>query len=240
MSLGKESHLQHLALDQSPYYVTLTAPNNNSCPTCLFRTCFDADQRDQVQTFDRGQETSPTGKQHVPLLWQPRAHRSPLPSKACQTSSASCGNSPSIGKREHPVIIGVVQLDLTQHYLCKGSCSTVGPSPSFTQHVDIIRIPEEIPQVSTLVDFGATSSFINQTFVARHNIPVVKKSALVPVEVIDGRTIAFGVITHETAPLELCIGKHAENIVLNIISTLHHPVILGLPWLETHNPIIDW
>jgi hypothetical protein len=62
--------------------------------------------------------------------------------------------------------------------------------------VDIIRIPEEIPQVSALVDFNATSSFIDQTFVARHNIHVVKKSTPVPMEVIDGRTIASGAITH--------------------------------------------
>jgi hypothetical protein len=106
--------------------------------------------------------------------------------------------------------------------------------------VDIIRIPEYIPQVSTLVDSGATSSFIDQTFVVQHNIPVIKKSTPVPVEVIDGRTIASGSITHETTPLELCIGKHTEKIVLNIISTPHHPIILGLPWLEAHNPIIDW
>jgi hypothetical protein len=106
--------------------------------------------------------------------------------------------------------------------------------------VDIIRNPEDIPQVSALVDSGTTSSFINQTFVAQHNIPVVKKSTPVLVEVIDGRTIAYGAVTHETTPLELCIGKHTEKIVLNIISTPHHPIILGLPWLEAHNPIIDW
>jgi hypothetical protein len=69
---------------------------------------------------------------------------------------------------------------------------------------------------------------------------VVKKSTPVPVEVIDGRTIASGVITHETTPLELYIDKHTKKIVLNIISTPHHPIILGLLWLEAHNPIIDW
>jgi len=163
-----------------------------------------------------------------------------VPSKACQTSSASYGNSPSIRKRKHPITVGVVRLDLTQHHLCKGSYSAVGPSPSFIHHVDIIRIPEEIPQVSALVDSDATSSFINQTFVARHNILMVKKSAPVPMEVIDGRTITSDVITHETALLKLRIGKHAEKIIFNIISTPHHPVILGLPWLEVHNPIIDW
>ncbi len=106
--------------------------------------------------------------------------------------------------------------------------------------MDIIRIPEEIPQVSALVDSGATSYFIDQTFVAQHNIPVVKKSTPIPVEVIHGRTIASGAITHKTTLLELRIDKHAEKIIVNIISTPHHPVILGLPWLEVHNPIIDW
>ncbi len=133
-----------------------------------------------------------------------------------------------------------MRLDLTQHHLCKGSYFVVGPSPSFTQYVDIICIPKDIPQVSALVDSGATFSFIDQTFVTQHNIHVVKKLTLVPVEVIDGRTIASGAITHETTPLELCIGKHTKKIVLNIISTPHHPIILGLPWLEAHNPIIDW
>jgi len=106
--------------------------------------------------------------------------------------------------------------------------------------VDIIHIPEDIPQVSTLMDSGTTSSFIDQTFVVQHKIPVIKKSTPVPVEVIDGRTIASDAITHETTFLELCIGKHTEKIVLNIISTPHHPIILGLPWLKAHNPIIDW
>ncbi len=120
-----------------------------------------------------------------------------------------------------------MRLDFTQHHLCKDSCSAVGPSPSFTQYVDIIRNPEDIPQMSALVNSGATSSFIDQTFVAQHNIPVVKKSTPIPVEVIDGKTIASGAITHETTPLELCIGKHTKKIVLNIISTPLHPIILG-------------
>jgi hypothetical protein len=79
------------------------------------------------------------------LLWQPRAYSSLVPSKACQTSSTSCGNSPRVGKQKHLVTVGTLRLDLTQHHLCKGSCSVVGPSPSFTQYVDIIPIPEDIP-----------------------------------------------------------------------------------------------
>jgi hypothetical protein len=78
--------------------------------------------------------------------------------------------------------------------------------------VDIIRIPEDIPQVLALVDSGATSSFIDQTFVTQHNIHVVKKSTPIPIEVIDGRTIASGAITHKIAPLELCIASTRRRL----------------------------
>jgi len=44
-SPGKESHLQRPALEQSAYYAPLSSPDNTSCPTCLFWTCPDADQR---------------------------------------------------------------------------------------------------------------------------------------------------------------------------------------------------
>jgi hypothetical protein len=37
------------------------------------------------------EKTSPKDKQPVSLLWQPRAHSLPVPSKACQTSITSCG-----------------------------------------------------------------------------------------------------------------------------------------------------
>jgi hypothetical protein len=88
--------------------------------------------------------------------------------------------------------------------------------------VDIIRNPEDIPQVSALVDSGATSSFIDQTFVAQHNIPVVKKSTLVPVEVIDGRTISSGAITHETTLYWQAHGEDCSQHHLHP-SPSHHP-----------------
>jgi hypothetical protein len=80
--------------------------------------------------------------------------------------------------------------------------------------------------VSALVDSDATSSFIDQTFVAQHNIHVVKKSTHVPVEVIDGITIASGGITHETTPLELCIEAHGEDCSQHHL----HPSPSYHPW----------
>jgi hypothetical protein len=33
---------------QLAYYTSLSSPNNTSCPTCLFWTCFNTDRRSQV------------------------------------------------------------------------------------------------------------------------------------------------------------------------------------------------
>jgi len=92
--------------------------------------------------------------------------------------------------------------------------------------VDIICIPEDIPQVSALVDSGTTSSFIDQTFVAQHNNPVVKKLTPIPVEVIDGRTIASGAITRDNPSRTLYQHAHEEDCSQHHL----HPSPSYHPW----------
>ena len=58
--------------------------------------------------------------------------------------------------------------------------------------------------------------------------------------VIDGRPIESGDIVEESEPIRVVLGSFACVISFNIISSPEHPVILGLPWFELHNPEIDW
>jgi hypothetical protein len=60
------------------------------------------------------------------------------------------------------------------------------------------------------------------------------------VVVIDGRPIASGHITEETEPLRIVLDNLACIISFNISSSPEHPIVLGLPWFELHNPSIDW
>ena len=60
------------------------------------------------------------------------------------------------------------------------------------------------------------------------------------VVVIDGRPISSGNIVEESEPIRVVLGSFACMISFNIISSPEHPVILGLPWFELHNPKIDW
>jgi hypothetical protein len=40
--------------------------------------------------------------------------------------------------------------------------------------------------------------------------------------------------------VEMRMGSHEETITLDIAPIGSHRMILGLPWLEVHNPTIHW
>jgi hypothetical protein len=49
-----------------------------------------------------------------------------------------------------------------------------------------------------------------------------------------------GNIDQETVPGLLKIGGHQEMITLDIAATGQFEILLGIPWLRMHNPLIDW
>jgi hypothetical protein len=36
------------------------------------------------------------------------------------------------------------------------------------------------------------------------------------------------------------VGSHQEELPFYLITSPRHPIVLGLTWLEAHNPIVDW
>lgn len=60
------------------------------------------------------------------------------------------------------------------------------------------------------------------------------------VQVIDGRSLISGDVTHQTKPLDIILEGHRSTIVFNIISSPSNPLVLDLSWLELINPDIDW
>ena len=58
-------------------------------------------------------------------------------------------------------------------------------------------------------------------------------------EVIDGREISSGAITHE-ARLRLITADRTEEAIFDVTRLGHNSLVLGLPWLERTNPQIDW
>ena len=87
-----------------------------------------------------------------------------------------------------------------------------------------------------LLDSGASACFLDEEFVKSRRIPLVQKPKPVHVEVIDGRPLSSGDVTHETRPIKVTIDGHDSYIAFNIIRSPSNPVILGLSWLEKYNP----
>ena len=95
-------------------------------------------------------------------------------------------------------------------------------------------------QSKALLDSGASTCFIDIAYVHAHNIPVIHTSQPIPVESIDGRVLSSGAVTKVTTPLVLRVGSHQEVLTFYLIASPRHPIVLGLSWLETHNPTVDW
>ena len=66
---------------------------------------------------------------------------------------------------------------------------------------------------TTLLDFGATTCFMDVLFGDTHSILKVVKTKPIPVEVIDGLPLLSGAIIEETIPLELIVGYHQERFL---------------------------
>jgi hypothetical protein len=101
-----------------------------------------------------------------------------------------------------------------------------------------IECPKTIYGVAML-DSGASGNFINKDFVEKYKIPKTRKKNKRRIKVIDGRDIADGVIEFECV-VKMYINEHVEELFLDVTSLGRHDLVLGIPWLKTHNPSIDW
>ena len=90
-----------------------------------------------------------------------------------------------------------------------------------------------------IIDSGSTGNFVSKSFTRQH--PVLRRekarSDQYSLELVDGTTTRK--VDKETIPLPLAIQQYYENITLDVVEMATHEIILGIPWLKKHNPIID-
>jgi len=90
--------------------------------------------------------------------------------------------------------------------------------------------------VQALIDSGATLNFINGVLVASLDL---KTQSCSPVKVClaDGKVLSYA---NSKVTLKLNISGILQIHTFYVAPIGIHSVILGMPWLETVNPIIDW
>ena len=121
-----------------------------------------------------------------------------------------------------------------------GSISTKQVSNVFLAQVMVITKSTPPTHVLALLDSGVNSCFIDRNFAQAHQISLRKLSCPAFFVVIDGHPIASGKIVEESKPIQVFLDNFVCKVSFNIISSPDHPVVLGLPWFELHNPDIDW
>lgn len=96
-------------------------------------------------------------------------------------------------------------------------------------------------QHKALVDSCAAGNFIDRSFAHSLGIPIVPVAVPFPVHALDSRILGSGLIREATAPLGMVTqGGHKERISLFLVDSPAFNVVLGLPWLVSHDPTVSW
>ncbi|QRW21779.1 Retrotransposable element Tf2 protein [Rhizoctonia solani] len=109
-------------------------------------------------------------------------------------------------------------------------------SPLFT----ILITPEKKAEsLEVLIDSGATSSFLHPCTAEALCLPLIDLPSPRTVTMLNGLSPQAGKIWKKTNLTFSFDGKHMTETFL-ICNTGSHAAILGLKWLDAHNPEIDW
>uniref|UniRef100_A0A3B4GQD0 Gypsy retrotransposon integrase-like protein 1 n=1 Tax=Pundamilia nyererei TaxID=303518 RepID=A0A3B4GQD0_9CICH len=92
---------------------------------------------------------------------------------------------------------------------------------------------------SALIDSGAEQSFLDESLAHKLAIPIVPLPEPLWVSALDGSPLTT--VTHRTRTITLTLsGNHSEHLSLFLFKSPDAPLVLGYPWLQQHNPQIDW
>ncbi|QRW20750.1 Retrotransposable element Tf2 protein [Rhizoctonia solani] len=94
-------------------------------------------------------------------------------------------------------------------------------------------------KIKTLVDSGATSNFISPTIVEKLKIPKSQLKNPQVVRMLDGTISQTGCIWHKVHLTVLANG-HTHTIPFLVCPIGNTSAILGMTWLTTEAPLIDW
>jgi len=104
--------------------------------------------------------------------------------------------------------------------------------------VERINTHEGVP-VKVLLDSGAMGLFMSRKCAERGGFRLIKLAKPIAVRNVDGTGNSGGAITHKVE-VNLYFKGHVKRVRMDVCGLGKTEVILGMPWLQTHNPEIDW
>jgi hypothetical protein len=108
---------------------------------------------------------------------------------------------------------------------------------SLAKHFTTTVWINEAETTSAMLDSGSSGNFISPLLVQRFKLETQPRETPLPVTHVQGGTV--GQVTEQVV-CDMRIGNHRESITLDVVPIGRHTIILGLPWLQAHNPYINW
>jgi len=93
--------------------------------------------------------------------------------------------------------------------------------------------------VKALLDSRTTGLFISKRCAERGGFKLIKLEKPILVRNVDSTGNSGGAIQHEVE-VNLYFKGHVERVRMDVCNLGKIEVILGMPWLQAHNPEIDW
>jgi predicted aspartyl protease len=99
----------------------------------------------------------------------------------------------------------------------------------------ILNQPAEV-----MVDSGATGNFMHPEFMKKLGLLGKIKAAPQPIAGLNGENLGTLAITTESGTIPMVVLGHVERLNFDIVPMGRYDVVLGIPWLRSHNLAIDW
>ena len=93
--------------------------------------------------------------------------------------------------------------------------------------------------VKVLLDSGTTGIFMDKKMVAKYGFRLQKLERLVVVRNVDGINNSAGAIMHQVE-VNVYYKNHVERMQIDVYDLGKTDIILGILWLQAHNPEINW
>src|SRR5882724_9768150 len=126
------------------------------------------------------------------------------------------------------------------------SVDLVRISAALTSHSEVsFLIPLTLPglsdPVSALIDSGATSNFLDSSLATSPPFVLEPLDHPIALCLFDGKPATAGFI-HESVNTSISFADHSTQSLSLLVMKLHLStlIVLGLPWLRSTNPMIDW
>jgi len=88
--------------------------------------------------------------------------------------------------------------------------------------------------VKALLDSGTTGMFMDKRMATRHKFKLQKLERLIAVRNVDGTNNSGGAITHQVE-VNVYYKDYVKRMRIDVYNLGKTEIILGMPWLATHN-----